>query len=156
MRRQQEAEQQYSRYDQFRPEQAVVVPPGVDARRFHPQELPGEEQAVAELMRPFLRHPAKPPLLCICRAVRRKNVPALVEAYGRSALLRERHNLVLVLGCREDPRAMEKQQRDQFQQPVFQDPEIYKGKRSKEQQRIINDPDHFIPPRIVIRSVVSV
>ena len=113
---QQEAEQQYSRYDQFRPEQAVVVPPGVDARRFHPQELPGEEQAVAELMRPFLRHPAKPPLLCICRAVRRKNVPALVEAYGRSALLRERHNLVLVLGCREDPRAMEKQQRDQFQQ----------------------------------------
>ena len=113
---QQEAEQQYSRYDPFDPEHAVVVPPGVDARRFHPRELPDEEAAVAALMRPFLRDPSKPPLLCICRAVRRKNVPALVEAYGRSALLRERHNLVLVLGCREDPRAMEKPQRDQFQQ----------------------------------------
>ena len=113
---QQEAEQQYSRYDRFLAQKAVVVPPGVDARRFHPQELPGEEQAISALLDPFLREPAKPPLLCICRAVRRKNVPALVEAYGRSALLQERHNLVLVLGCREDPRAMEKQQRDQFQQ----------------------------------------
>ena len=113
---QQEAEQQYSRYDQFVPQQAAVVPPGVDSCRFHPQELPGEEEAITALMQPFLRDPAKPPLLCICRAVRRKNVPALVEAYGRSALLRERHNLVLVLGCRDDPRAMEKQQRDQFQQ----------------------------------------
>ena len=113
---QQEAEQQYSRYDRFVAGNAEVVPPGVDARRFHPQELSGEEQAVSALMRPFLREPAKPPLLCICRAVRRKNVPALVEAYGRSALLQERHNLVLVLGCREDSRAMEKQQRDQFQQ----------------------------------------
>jgi len=113
---QQEAEQQYSRYDRFLAQKAVVVPPGVDARRFHPQELPGEEQAISALLDPFLREPAKPPLLCICRAVRRKNVPALVEAYGRSALLQERHNLVLVLGCREDPRAMEKHQRDQFQQ----------------------------------------
>jgi sucrose-phosphate synthase len=113
---QQEAEQQYSRYDRFLAQKAVVVPPGVDARRFHPQELPGEEQAISALLDPFLREPAKPPLLCICRAVRRKNVPALVEAYGRSALLQERHNLVLVLGCREDPRAMERQQRDQFQQ----------------------------------------
>lgn len=113
---QQEAEQQYSRYDRFLAQKAVVVPPGVDARRFHPQELPGEEQAISALLDPFLREPAKPPLLCICRAVRRKNVPALVEAYGRSALLQERHNLVLVLGCREDPRAMAKQQRDQFQQ----------------------------------------
>jgi sucrose-phosphate synthase len=113
---QQEAEQQYSRYDRFIASRAVVVPPGVDARRFHPQQLPGEEQSVAALMRPFLRDPAKPPLLCICRAVRRKNVPALVEAFGRSALLQERHNLVLVLGCREDSRCMEKQQRDQFQQ----------------------------------------
>ncbi|MFZ9850085.1 MAG: HAD family hydrolase [Vulcanococcus sp.] len=113
---QQEADQQYARYDQFQPERAVVVPPGVDARRFQPVGLPGEDAQVLELLRPFLREPRKPPLLCICRAVRRKNVPALVEAYGRSALLQQRHNLVLVLGCREDPRAMEKQQRDQFQQ----------------------------------------
>ena len=48
--------------------------------------------------------------------MRRKNIPALVEALGDSPVLRERHNLVLVLGCREDPRQLEKQQRDVFQQ----------------------------------------
>ena len=31
-------------------------------------------------------------------------------------MLRNRHNLVLVLGCREDPRQLDKQQRDVFQQ----------------------------------------
>ena len=48
--------------------------------------------------------------------MRRKNIPALVEAFGRSAVLRQRHNLVLVLGCREDPRQLDKQQREVFQQ----------------------------------------
>ena len=115
----QEAELQYARYDSFAPERVVTVPPGVDARRFHPDPLPGEPEAVQELLRPFLRQPELPPLLAICRAERRKNIPALIEAYGRSALLQERHNLVLVLGCRDDPGAMEKQQRDLFQQ-VFE------------------------------------
>ena len=115
----QEAEHQYDRYDSFAPERVVTVPPGVDARRFHPDPLPGEPEAVQELLRPFLRQPELPPLLAICRAERRKNIPALIEAYGRSALLQERHNLVLVLGCRDDPGAMEKQQRDLFQQ-VFE------------------------------------
>lgn len=115
----QEAEQQYARYDSFRPAAAVVVPPGVDARRFHPTLLPGECDAAEALLRPFLRRPELPPLLAICRAERRKNIPALIEAYGRSALLQERHNLVLVLGCRQDTLALEKQQRELFQQ-VFE------------------------------------
>ena len=68
------------------------------------------------MLSPFLRDPRKPPLLAISRAVRRKNIPALLEAFGSSSVLRDRHNLVLVLGCREDPRQMEKQQRDVFQQ----------------------------------------
>jgi len=97
----------------------VVVPPGVDAQRFHPELLPGECSEVEGLIAPFLRDQSKPPLLCICRAVRRKNVPALVEAYGRSALLQERHNLVLVLGCREDPSQLEPPQRELFRQ-VFE------------------------------------
>ncbi|MFM7652564.1 MAG: HAD family hydrolase [Vulcanococcus sp.] len=115
----QEAQQQYARYDGFVAEQAVTVPPGVDARRFHPEPLPGEPEAVAVLLQPFLRRPEQPPLLAICRAERRKNIPALIEAYGRSPLLQERHNLVLVLGCRDDTSAMEKQQRELFQQ-VFE------------------------------------
>jgi sucrose-phosphate synthase len=112
----QELEQQYACYAGFRPARAQVVPPGVDTARFHPQTLPGEAAAVAALVQPFLRSPELPPLLAICRAERRKNIPALIEAYGRSALLRERHNLVLVLGCREDPSQLEPPQRDVFLQ----------------------------------------
>jgi sucrose-phosphate synthase len=115
----QELEQQYACYDHFRPERAQVVPPGVDTGRFHPQTLPGEAAAVAELLQPFLRRPELPPLLAICRAERRKNIPALIEAYGRSAALQERHNLVLVLGCREDTSQLEQQQRELFRQ-VFE------------------------------------
>ena len=112
----QECDQQYARYGGFRADRAQVVPPGVDARRFHPGSVDAEVSDVEGLLTPFLRQPELPPLLAISRAVRRKNIPALVEAFGRSAVLRQRHNLVLVLGCREDPRQMEKQQRDVFQQ----------------------------------------
>ena len=112
----QEADHQYSRYGQFRRERAEVVPPGVDASRFHPLGSKDEQADLNQLLNPFLRDPSKPPLLAISRAVRRKNIPALVEAFGRSTVLRNRHNLVLVLGCREDPRELDKQQRDVFQQ----------------------------------------
>ena len=112
----QEADHQYCRYGQFRRDQAEVVPPGVDASRFHPVDSPAEQADLDQLLNPFLRNPSKPPLLAISRAVRRKNIPALVEAFGRSTVLRNRHNLVLVLGCREDPRQLDKQQRDVFQQ----------------------------------------
>ena len=112
----QEADHQYSRYGQFRREKAEVVPPGVDASRFHPLRSPTEGADLDQLLNPFLRNPGKPPLLAISRAVRRKNIPALVEAFGRSTVLRNRHNLVLVLGCRDDPRQLDKQQRDVFQQ----------------------------------------
>ena len=50
--------------------------------------------------------------MAISRAVRRKKIPALVEAYGQSPVLRQRQNMVLVLSCRDDPRQLEKQQRD--------------------------------------------
>ncbi len=75
-----------------------------------------ECSALQSLLQPFLREPDRPPLLAISRAVRRKNIPALVEAFGQSPVLRQRHNLVLVLGCRDDPRQLEKQQRDVLQQ----------------------------------------
>jgi sucrose-phosphate synthase len=115
----QEREQQYARYGRFRLEQARVIPPGVDARQFRPP-LSGEvETAIDQLVQPFLRNPAKPPVLAICRADHRKNIPALVEVFGRSEHLRKNHNLVLVLGCRDDPRELEKQQREVFQQ-VFE------------------------------------
>ena len=116
---QQELEEQYCRYNCFDPDKAEVVAPGVDTERFHPHSAPEEFISVDNLLSPFLRQPSKPPLLAISRAVRRKNIPALLEAYGRSTLLRQRHNLVLVLGCRDNLCQMDKQQRNVFQE-VFE------------------------------------
>lgn len=131
----QERDHQYARYGRFRPELARVIPPGVDSRQFFPpgpvparSGAPGgatpsgpgpEDAAIEALMAPFLREPRKPPVLAICRADHRKNIPALVEVFGRSEHLRQQHNLVLVLGCRDDPRQLEKAQREVFQQ-VFE------------------------------------
>jgi len=115
----QERDHQYRRYGRFRQDLARVIPPGVDSRQFFPPQAGAEEPAVQALMAPFLRDPGKPPVLAICRADHRKNIPALVEVFGRSENLRQHHNLVLVLGCREDPRELEKTQRDVFQQ-VFE------------------------------------
>ncbi|MGB5135160.1 MAG: HAD family hydrolase [Prochlorococcaceae cyanobacterium] len=115
----QEGDQQYARYDRFRPERARVISPGVDSRQFFPPQAGEQEGDVREMMEPFLRDPAKPPVLAICRADHRKNIPALVEVFGRSEHLRRHHNLVLVLGCRDDPRHLDRQQREVFQQ-VFE------------------------------------
>ena len=117
----QESEEQYARYGRFNPKDVEVIPPGVDLNRFHPigfnsQE---EEKHLDKMFQPFLRDIKLPPLLAISRAVRRKNIPALIETYGRSPVLQQRHNLILILGCREDSRHLEKQQREVFQQ-VFE------------------------------------
>ncbi len=112
----QEAEHQYARYGKLPLNQLEVVPPGVDLMRFHPLSTQQEMNEVDNFIGNFLKEPSKSPLLAISRAVRRKNIPALVEAYGRSRVLRQRHNLILVLGCRDDLRSLDKQQRDVFQQ----------------------------------------
>ena len=116
---QQERDHQYRRYGRFRPELARVIPPGVNAELFHPPQPGRQESSIANLMAPFLRDAAKPPVLAICRPDPRKNMAALVEIFGRSELLRSQHNLVLVLGSRDDPRQLEKQQREVLQQ-VFE------------------------------------
>ena len=117
----QEQQQQYACYAQFRAAQARVIAPGVDTCQFFPPSSgsAAEEGPIQALVAPFLRDPALPPLLAICRADRRKNIPALVEAFGCSERLRRHHNLVLVLGCREDPSQLNQPQRELFQQ-VFE------------------------------------
>jgi len=75
-----------------------VIAPGVDQALFHPPEGAGGEPEIQALLQPLLRRPELPPLLALCRPDPRKNIAALVEAFGRSTLLRSRHNLVLALG----------------------------------------------------------
>jgi sucrose-phosphate synthase len=113
---QQERDQQYSRYGRFVPERARVIPPGVNARQFFPPQGGLAEASIAALMQPFLRDPERSPVLAICRPDPRKNIAALVEVFGRSELLRNHHNLVLVLGSRDDPRQLDKPQREVLHQ----------------------------------------
>ncbi len=117
----QESVEQYARYGKFNPDDIKIIPPGVDLNRFHSLEInyKDEEKKINKLFKPFLRDIKLPPLLAISRAVRRKNIPALIETYGRSPVLQQRHNLILILGCREDSRQLDKQQREVFQQ-VFE------------------------------------
>jgi len=117
----QESDVQYARYGRFSSKNVEIIPPGVDLNRFHSiaYSLNKEEKELNKLFKPFLRDINLPPLLAISRAVRRKNIPALIETYGRSSILQQRHNLILILGCREDSRQLDKQQREVFQQ-VFE------------------------------------
>ena len=111
----QESVCQYSQYNSFLPEKSKVIAPGVDHNKFHHIHSTTETSEIDNMMLPFLKDLRKPPLLAISRAVRRKNIPSLVEAYGRSEKLKRKANLVLVLGCRDNTSKLDSQQRDVFQ-----------------------------------------
>ena len=78
----QESVYQYSQYSSFTPHKAKVIPPGVDHNKFHHIHSTTETAEIDNMMSPFLKDSSKPPLLAISRAVRRKNIPSLIEAYG--------------------------------------------------------------------------
>tara|TARA_Y100001970_G_scaffold285603_1_gene405825 strand:+ start:740 stop:2173 length:1434 start_codon:yes stop_codon:yes gene_type:complete len=110
----QESDHQYSQYASFSQEKARVIPPGVDHQKFHHIHSTTETSEIDNMMHPFLKDLTKPPLLSISRAVRRKNIPSLVEAYGRSEKLKRRTNLILVLGCRDNTSKLDSQQKEVF------------------------------------------
>jgi len=110
----QESVYQYSQYSSFSPHKAKVIPPGVNHNKFHHIHSTTETAEIDNMMKPFLRDSTKPPLLAISRAVRRKNIPSLIEAYGRSEKLKRKTNLILVLGCRDISSKLDPQQKDVF------------------------------------------
>jgi len=98
----QEIREQYELYDYYQPEQMRVIPPGTNLRLFTPpagDEL--KDPLYTELVR-HLKNPRKPLILALSRPDKRKNIAALVEAYGRSAELQLLANLIIVAGNRED------------------------------------------------------
>lgn len=103
----QEVREQFEAYDHYEPERMRVIPPGVDLARFSPPP-PGWQAppAVRDLER-FLVDPDKPALLAIARLDERKNFAGLIRAYAAVPELRERANLVLVAGTRDDVREMD-------------------------------------------------
>jgi len=98
----QEIEEQYELYDHYQPEQMRVLPPGTDLKQFTP---PTGEELNTPLFNEIVRHlkePNKPIILALSRPDKRKNIVALIEAYGQSPRLQELANLVIVAGNRDD------------------------------------------------------
>ncbi|MEB3231832.1 MAG: HAD family hydrolase, partial [Leptolyngbyaceae bacterium] len=98
----QEIEKQYELYDCYQPERMRVIPPGTDLTLFYPPKGKEWDTAIAQEIRRFLQEPDKPLILALSRPDARKNIGALVDAYGSSQRLQERANLLIVAGNRHD------------------------------------------------------
>jgi sucrose-phosphate synthase len=118
-----ERDNQYGEYhknDQLRFE---VIPPGTDLERFFPYyeyEMPNFEveerfkQARVRMQNELGRfhfNPDKPLILALCRPDRRKNIGALIEAYGRSKEMQALANLAVFAGIRENIEELEDNER---------------------------------------------
>ena len=99
-----EAEVQYAGYAAYDPGRIRVLPPGSDLARFTAAQPLARVDATIDR---FLHEPEKPALLALARPVARKNLAALVRAYGESPALQARANLVLMAGMREDIDALD-------------------------------------------------
>ncbi|WP_379921792.1 HAD-IIB family hydrolase [Erythrobacter sp. R86502] len=67
-----------------------------------------------ELIAPFLRRPERPLILAIARPVWKKNIAALVDAFGQDKFLRDNANLVIVAGQRQHFSESQSEQHDVF------------------------------------------
>ena len=101
-----EIEDQYELYDCYAPERMAVIPPGTDLEQFHPPATGNgaEGNDFSHVLQTVLNDPDKPMILALSRPDERKNIVALLEAYGQSARLQQQANLVIVAGNRDDIR----------------------------------------------------
>ncbi len=102
-----EIEEQYGLYDYYFPERMRVIPPGTDLNQFHPPTQQEPPMRFAKEVERFLDDPTKPLILALSRADHRKNIIALIEAYGESPALQERANLLIIAGNRDDIRDLD-------------------------------------------------
>ncbi|MBU1426814.1 MAG: glycosyltransferase [Gammaproteobacteria bacterium] len=104
---QQEIEEQYGLYDFYQPERMRVIPPGTDLEQFFPAQGNENNSPLALELKRFLTQPNKPIILALSRPDPKKNIVALIEAYGESPQLQQAANLVIVAGNRDDIQDME-------------------------------------------------
>jgi len=112
---QQEVEEQYGRYAGHQRVPYAVIPPGVHLSRF----APGRRRGATAL-----QDPLRPPILAIARPDEKKNFGRLLQAYGESPALQARANLILIMGQREDLKALDHHAR-QVIEGVLQDIDRY-------------------------------
>ena len=109
-----ERDNQYREYYRDEDLRFEVIPPGTDLERFFPYyeyEMPNSDVAEEfKQARVRMQHDLgrfhfvqeKPLILSLCRPDRRKNIGALIEAYGQSKELQALANLAILAGIRTD------------------------------------------------------
>ena len=102
-----EIKEQYGLYDYYRPDRMAVIAPGTDLGRFRPPADEDPPIAFAQVVERPLKEPDKPLILALSRADPRKNIQALLTAYGESPALQEAANLLIVAGNRDDLRDLD-------------------------------------------------
>ena len=101
-----EIEEQYGLYNYYDPERMTVIPPGTDLEQFYPP-VTDELIDFAKQVDRFLAEPEKPLILALSRPDERKNILALIEAFGESQKLQAAANLLIVAGNRDDIRDLD-------------------------------------------------
>jgi sucrose-phosphate synthase len=102
-----EIEEQYGLYDYYHPERMAAIPPGTDLDQFRPPATGDPPPPFWSEVERFLDEPDKPLILALSRADPRKNLSALLRAYGESRDLQDRANLLIVAGNRDDIRDLD-------------------------------------------------
>ena len=115
---------QYSLYENKSDGRFEVIPPGVNTDLFYPfyrLDMPSfkmaieQEQALyrvnSEIER-FLFRPAKPLILSIGRADKRKNFETIIQSYGQDKELQAMANLAIFAGVRKDITQMPADEQD--------------------------------------------
>jgi len=110
----QEIEEQYELYDHYLPELMRVIPPGTNLTQFMPPRGDETDSELFMELKRFLNQPDKPMILALSRPDKRKNISALVKAYGESETLQQLANLVVVAGNRDDIEELEEGAQEVF------------------------------------------
>jgi len=109
-----EIESQYGLYENKKYGKFKVIPPGVNSKLFYPfyrLDMPSfkmsieQEQTVYRInsdIDRFLFNPAKPLILSIGRADRRKNFETIIQSFGLDKELQAMANLAIFAGVRKD------------------------------------------------------
>lgn len=121
---QHEIDSQYGYYEAKDKGKYKVIPPGVNTELFYPfyrQDMPAfkmtleQEQALyrvnSEIER-FLFNPAKPLILSIGRADKRKNFETIIQAFGQDKELQAMANLAIFAGVRKDITQMQPEEQE--------------------------------------------
>ncbi len=104
----QEIQDQYESYQHYEPDKMLVIPPGVDLERFYYVKNYQADTHIIEKLSGFLSNLNKPMILALSRADDRKNIPALIKAYGLNPELQQLANLVIIAGNRDDLKHLNK------------------------------------------------